>query len=531
MPGLNMDQASVIGCGPGLAPSGGLSSASHTTGLRHANGVSLRGEAGAAGRPDGAELVRCAIDAVSHVSAGPIASESPAGAPRDSRDVTLASLVDTFQSAAVQRDACMGDVIELLRRDSNCVGVLVLDDQNWLGVISRELLARELAKPFYRELCQRRPVHEFLKLTPQSRLELPVSTRISSAVAAALSRPYTERYEPLVVRTETGHRYVLAVPALLTAQCHALDTTLSALEAQRQATLAAERERQDLHEQLVVASRQAGRAEVATGVLHNVGNVLNSVNVSASVIGRTLEQSKLPGLSKAVALIRENGTALGPFLTQDERGKRLPSYLEKLSESLAAEHSSVVDELKSLAQGLEHIKQVVAMQQSYARDPLVSMMVRPSDLFEDAIKVNLVSFERHNVTVERQFEDLPELPLDKHKILQILINVISNAKNAVKASAGASKKITVSTRLVCDAGVIRFVVSDTGIGIAPDDLTKIFSHGFTTRKEGHGFGLHSSANAATEMGGTLVASSPGLGGGATFVLELPVNIDVMEGMR
>ena len=63
---------------------------------------------------------------------------------------------------------------------------------------------------------------------------------------------------------------------------------------------------------------------------------------------------------------------------------------------------------------------------------------------------------------------------------------------------------------------------DNGIGIPADNLTRIFGHGFTTRKEGHGFGLHSGALAAKELGGALTVESDGPGKGATFTLEFPI---------
>ena len=442
-------------------------------------------------------------------------------------DTTLASLAASFHDESTSADERMIDVIERLRSDPNSIGVMVLEGHRLKGVISRELLGRDLAKPFYRELCERRPVREFLKLTGRKVCEFPQCTGISTAVEAAMARPPHDRYEPIIVRRGASP-FLLDVPALLAAQCDLLNNTLKALEAQRCATQAAEHERQLLHEQLLVASRQAGRAEVATGVLHNVGNVLNSVNVSASVITRMLEQSKLPGLSKAVHLMRDNSADIVTFMSADERGKRLPGYLEKLSETLAIEHASLAQEVLSLAQGLEHIKHVVQMQQTYAKDSAVLVPTEPCQLFEDALKVNLVSFERHHVTIERRFPSIPQVRLDKHRVLQILINLVSNAKDAVKAHAGPEKRITVAVSFDQTTDMLRFSVSDTGIGIAPHHLTSIFQHGFTTRSEGHGFGLHSSANVAHELGGTLRAHSDGPGRGATFVLELPAQVEAVR---
>ena len=126
---------------------------------------------------------------------------------------------------------------------------------------------------------------------------------------------------------------------------------------------------------------------------------------------------------------------------------------------------------------------------------------------------------RHHVTVLRQFAPLPALPLDRARILQVLVNLISNAKFAMGDLA--SGELTLRVEMAGEAR-LRFAVQDQGEGIPPDNLTRMFAHGFTTRKGGHGFGLHGSALAAREMGGTLTAASDGPGRGATFTLEVPV---------
>lgn len=279
-------------------------------------------------------------------------------------------------------------------------------------------------------------------------------------------------------------------------------------------------EREALHRRLLEASRQAGMAEVATGVLHNVGNVLNSVNVSASIVTERLKQSKVPNLGKATELIEQRRADLGPFLTHDERGKQLPDYLVRLSKFLREENEVMLDEMMTMSRGIEHIKQIVQMQQSYARPTSLLEPIRPADLFEDALRVNLASLERHNVRIVRDYPEIPPCPIDKHKVLQILINLLSNAKNATRGQT--DRQITLRLRYDSATRRVAFEIVDNGVGISPENLERIFSHGFTTRTDGHGFGLHSAANAAREMGGSLQGESAGPGRGATFRLELPI---------
>jgi signal transduction histidine kinase len=273
------------------------------------------------------------------------------------------------------------------------------------------------------------------------------------------------------------------------------------------------------HKQFVEASRLAGKAEVATSVLHNVGNVLNSANISASMALDSMKKSKISHLAKVVALVREHEHELGTFFTSDSKGKQLPDYLAKLSEHLVADQKTITQELDLLLKNIEHIKEIVAMQQSYARVSGVREIIDIRELAEDAVRMNLDGLGRHKVKVAREFEDVPLINIDRHAVLQILVNLIRNAKHACQDSERTDKQLTV--RLANGDGRIKISVSDNGVGIPAENLTRIFNHGFTTRQKGHGFGLHSGALAAKELGGSLHARSEGPGRGATFTLELP----------
>jgi PAS domain S-box-containing protein len=283
----------------------------------------------------------------------------------------------------------------------------------------------------------------------------------------------------------------------------------------------AEANLETVHKQLLDASRQAGMAEVATGVLHNVGNVLNSLNVSATLLSEKLHQSRASGLAKVVVLLREHSSHLADFMTRDPRGRQLPLYLEQLAERLAGEQALLLNEVGCLSRNVEHIKNIVAMQQTYAKPAGITESVQAVELVEDALRINGGALLRHHVQIVREYEPhLPTLTIDKHKVLQILVNLVSNAGHACAQAGRGDKRLIV--RLGDDHDHIRFSIADNGIGIAPENLTRIFSLGFTTRSDGHGFGLHSGALAAKELGGTLSSHSDGPDLGATFILELPV---------
>lgn len=282
----------------------------------------------------------------------------------------------------------------------------------------------------------------------------------------------------------------------------------------------AEVELENINRQLLETSRQAGMAEVATGVLHNVGNVLNSVNVSTNLLNDQIKNSKVAGLSKVGAMLRERQDNLAEFIANDPQGKHLPAYLIQLADYLPKERKSLIDELNTLHSNIAHIKQIVAMQQTYSKVSGIKEIVDVAELMKDSLHMNAGALKRHGVEVICDFAEVPAINTEKHKILQILVNLVRNAKYACSDSGKQDKHIIL--RVTGDDNHIRLEVADNGVGIAPENLTRIFSHGFTTRKDGHGFGLHSGALAARELGGSLRAHSAGIGHGATFTLELPL---------
>jgi signal transduction histidine kinase len=273
---------------------------------------------------------------------------------------------------------------------------------------------------------------------------------------------------------------------------------------------------------LMLASRRAGMAEVATGVLHNVGNVLNSVNVSATLLRDQVRKSETHSLLKAAELLKQRNGDMEAFLTSDSRGKLMPEFVIQIAGQLQKEQEKNSHELERLAKNVAHIKDIVAMQQSYARVAGVAEKAVLAGLVEDALQLNSASLTRHGVTVIRRFEEVPLLMVDKQKVLQILINLVLNAIYALDECNQTVKRLII-TIAKKDKDCVMIRVEDNGIGIPTENLTRIFSHGFTTRPNGHGFGLHIGALNAREMGGSLSAASEGAGCGAIFTLILPMS--------
>jgi signal transduction histidine kinase len=333
---------------------------------------------------------------------------------------------------------------------------------------------------------------------------------VADMLGAAIARQRAK--QALVEANESLERRVRERTVELESQVVARD------EANRQLAAAQQR--------LMEMSRQAGMAEVATGVLHNVGNVLNSVNVSATIVANKVQESRIANLLQLSELLRSHSGDLPEFLTNDPKGRRVLDYLSRLGEHLAQERKTMLQELDLLTGHIGHIKEIVATQQSYAKVSGVTEIIPLTDLVEDAIRIVKPGLDRHGIALEREYEQTPPASIDKHSVLQILLNLLRNSKQALDDKHGEPDQTRKRIRVVIERhgeDRVRVTVSDNGVGIPAENLTRIFSHGFTTRRDGHGFGLHSGANAARQMGGALWAESPGPGEGASFTLELPVN--------
>jgi NO-binding membrane sensor protein with MHYT domain/two-component sensor histidine kinase len=274
-----------------------------------------------------------------------------------------------------------------------------------------------------------------------------------------------------------------------------------------------EERRRELQSQLREASRDAGMAEVATGVLHSVGNVLNSLGVSASLVRSRLRESRVGNVQRVASLLNEPG-----FL-ETGRGRQTPGYLAQLGEHLAAENQSLQAEVDAITAHVGHIRTIVAAQQANARRGGVTEAVNIAELIDNTVAIHFAMAV--DVSIRREYDPLPMVTLDRHKLIQILGNLLSNARHALEDQTEGQR--TLILRLHSRAqGWFVIEIEDSGIGIEPEPLKRLFEFGFTTRKEGHGFGLHSSSILAKELGGHLAGFSQGRHRGAQFALRLPL---------
>jgi len=282
---------------------------------------------------------------------------------------------------------------------------------------------------------------------------------------------------------------------------------------------------------LVDTAREAGKSEIATGILHNVGNVLNSVNVSSSMLAKKADDLATKDLEALNQVISEHAQDLASFMAEDPRGKHFSPFLSALTEEMSKGKESLTEEIESLSQGIDRIRDLVNSQQDYVRRTEVIESVDVRALVDKAIAVseNVDAFHR-GFEVVREYDELPRCPLDRYKTLEVLVNLIQNARQAIEERGDDERRLTLRV-MSPEPELLRIEVEDTGLGIAPENLARVFDHGFTTKSNGNGFGLHTAVNAATEMSGSLTARSAGPGRGATFVLELPTRVHAESGTQ
>ncbi|WP_428263959.1 trifunctional serine/threonine-protein kinase/ATP-binding protein/sensor histidine kinase [Haliangium sp.] len=275
--------------------------------------------------------------------------------------------------------------------------------------------------------------------------------------------------------------------------------------------------------QLVALSRQAGMADVATGVLHNIGNALNSVVVSVQVMQGQLGNMTFDSLRRVVALLEHNADDIGRFMDQDPRGKKVLQYLSTVPQVLDDYKSTLLAESKHLQTSVQRISDIVAEQHAYATPVAVLQTCSLKGLIQEAIQLTTLSRGDDGVELSISCDEVPDVEVDRYGVIQILATLLSNAKDAVTETASESAVKSVRIAGTWDHNN-RFVirVSDNGVGISAENLRKIFVHGFTTKKHRHGFGLHNACNAAKLMGGSLTCHSDGPGQGSVFSLELPL---------
>lgn len=277
---------------------------------------------------------------------------------------------------------------------------------------------------------------------------------------------------------------------------------------------------------LIDSSRKAGMAEVAIGVLHNIGNVLTGANVRVDKLKNRIDEDEvLINLRSGIKLLEEKRGNLDQYLEKDLRGQKLVDFLEASVEKLLFDHEELKDIIRLQRLDLGTISSIIGKQQEQAKFTGLVENIDFAACIDDVLSLYAHEISRQRILIEKHFVSGINITSDRHKILQIISNLLSNAIQASTWSwrgDEATNKRVIRLSLKEDLGTIVFAVEDNGVGISEEQRPHIFRYGYTTKKDGHGFGLHSSALDARVLGGSLQYESEGPKRGAIFYLALPL---------
>jgi signal transduction histidine kinase len=288
-------------------------------------------------------------------------------------------------------------------------------------------------------------------------------------------------------------------------------------------------EQKQLQSQLDEAIDKIEMAGVASTVLHNVGNVLTSVTVAANMVESVVEQSSVSLVNRMAELINAHDEDLGTYLTEDPKGKRIPLSLGKLGTHLIKEQETILKEMKGLALNIHHMKQIIISHQTMAKSAGRVEQISLIDVVSHALELSFQPGDAMWMTIDRDYQEVPTVWVDRHQLIQILVNLFRNAKQAMREQAQGHHvlKLRVHYQAEGEASVI-LTIQDSGIGIAPEHVSKMFTRGFTTKKDGNGIGLYSSILTIQNMGGSMHVHSNGVGKGAMFSLTFPVQQEAIR---
>ncbi len=284
------------------------------------------------------------------------------------------------------------------------------------------------------------------------------------------------------------------------------------------------------YKKLMETAHCAGMAEAAANVLHNVGNALNSINVSAGLVTEKIMRSEIPNLKKISALLDKNRSNIEAYLRDDTQGKHVLTYLKEVACQLGSEQKETIAKLNSLIKNVENVKEIISQQRYYTENKQNVVPASINDIIENAIQINNAALERSEISVIRDYEDIGTIYIDKHQTIQVLVSLIDNAANAIEKNGKHERTLRIKT-VLSGSNKLTIEIKDSGVGIKKKLLEKIFQRGYTTSKNGHGFGLHSCVAAVRNMRGTITAKSDGPNRGATFILQLPFKLTEVKNAR
>jgi DNA-binding LacI/PurR family transcriptional regulator/signal transduction histidine kinase len=270
------------------------------------------------------------------------------------------------------------------------------------------------------------------------------------------------------------------------------------------------------YKKLVEHAQREGMADIAADILHNIGNILNSISVSAHMMENSVKSAPFDDLLRANRLLEANMERLEDFIRNDRKGKILMRFYLKLGESMEKLREQLIYNANRLSTKLNSINEIIAAQQNYAGVASQPEELSIAAILEDALKVHAASLDKYRITVERDYRANPRLVVQRAKLFYIFVNLINNARDSMTETPLNERRLSISIYEDGSESCVR--ISDTGRGIAEGAIDKVFDYGYSVKDERRGFGLHSSSSYMAEMGGVILAESAGIGKGQAFTV-------------
>ncbi len=272
--------------------------------------------------------------------------------------------------------------------------------------------------------------------------------------------------------------------------------------------------------QLVDQSFQAGFAELAKGVLHNLGNAMTPIGVRLANLGERLRVAPADDADLATAELAAGGA-------DAERNADLQEFLRLACRELATTVRSAREDVAVMSRQATVIQTALSEQLRSARNEHVIEPVRLTELVAQSLEIVPDSCrQRLTVDTDETLRGLGVVRVARTVLRLILQNLIINAADAVRDAGKAKGRLRLSAQIVIDASgeKLHLQCVDDGVGIAPQNLQRVFEKGFSTKspETNHGIGLHWCANAINALGGRIWAASEGPGHGAAMHLIVPL---------
>jgi len=274
---------------------------------------------------------------------------------------------------------------------------------------------------------------------------------------------------------------------------------------------------QSAREEIIRKEHKSELADITSATLHNVKNILNSVKISTESIGEIISSGSINSLRKANDILGEQVENLEEFICNNDKGKKLMHYYLKLGDSFDTEEKESRIHLNRLLAKVDAIEKIVTAQQGYS-GKLEKEIVDITHVVEDALTMLANSIEGYHIQIVKDFSHVTEVRVLKTKLMHILINLIKNAIEAMNEIPADKRVLRISTEQTANGVCLK--INDKGCGIQEEDIHKMFRYGFTTKEDGHGFGLASCAAYLEEMDGEISVESEGNGKGSTFTMTL-----------